>query len=338
MKKVPSSMKQISVDFLIKIPRQPDISCPIIDTLIFMGENASKNYEVDIDFHPEHLKVDTQELSKATAELQDWANGIIRCLSNLSDETKEKIYTESFNKKTIDQQITFIQHCIYNNRSTDLNNYQYKINGIIEKWTELHEKHEEYSKDILSNRSKMKDIEKEFDKKVKPEFERKVYEFTQLLETVRENNDQMRSTAYPLRHLITNYASQKEYDLRQPMPYLSKFLKKDSDISLGILYNKHYEHEFLQLCLFLTENGALNASQYEKIIEIDQKTELNSRLSESKKTLYQKQKSEALIDMLKENGYTNIYYYDNASDFMVSKDSYRHVINHDKKSKIKVNP
>lgn len=69
--------KQVSIDSLLGVHERHEITCPRINPLQFDTENASKAYKVELDFDPQHLKLNLKELFVAMNDLDQWSKGVL---------------------------------------------------------------------------------------------------------------------------------------------------------------------------------------------------------------------------------------------------------------------
>ena len=159
-------------------------------------------------------------------------------------------------------------------------------------------------------------IERDFRYNIELDFDKAVENFTDFLETVRNNNDNMRTFAYELRESLVSFVKD-EYDLRQPMQYLKEIESgKDNEISLGILNTSNM-------------NILMNYLEKNEVITSVQKNIL--------KKSYEK---DELINLLQNIGYEKIYYYESEESFLSNKDLYKKLdflkINSKKENKLKI--
>lgn len=266
-------MTQIKNDKLLGIHERHQITCPIINTLIFVGENMTKNYYIGISQNPAKLEVYPYDLIEAIDDLNKWSRDVIRLYENLPQETKDQhAHLE------IELMIEEIQELI--SYDTDLSNDENYINKIINDWTVLHNQYQENQDKIENLRDevfnlddrieelnsdsfeclKLKEerstlnsqlskletlellLEKTFENDIHDLFEANVYDYSRKLEIIRARNDNLRVNTHGLMLcLIMNIKN--EFDVEQPDDYLNRMfqqsdlLSRNKIVNIGLLYN-----------------------------------------------------------------------------------------------------
>lgn len=348
-----TSINQISKDYLLKITKQPDITCPIINALQFSGNNRSKIYKCELGEDPSGLTVDTSELIKTIEKLKSWATDIC----DIYDDNELSI-EDIDDRKNIEGLKSLVEQYIDQDYISEIEDYEKEINKIIDSWEEYNTNYEdqksyieelERKQDELENKLNnydsddeddyahiesikydisdverdidrasrhLESIERDFRYNVELDFDKAVENFTIFLETVRSNNDNMRTFAYELRESIVSFITD-EYDLRQPMQYLKEIESgKDNEISLGILTYPNFN----QLMNYLGKN---------EIISPVQKQIMNKNFNKDE-----------LINLLQNIGYEKIRYYESEESFLSNKDLYKEIevlkINNKKENKLKI--
>lgn len=349
--KTSPSINQISKDYLLGITKQPEITCPIINALQFSGNNRSKIYKCELGEDPSGLTVDTSELIKTIEKLKSWATDICDIYSD-----NELVIEDIDDRKNIEGLKSLVEQYIDQDYISEIEDYEKEINKIIESWEEYNSKHEiqqEYINDLEKKQSELErlldnydseddkehiesikydmsdvendidtanrdidGIERDFRYNIELDFDKAVENFTDFLETVRNNNDNMRTFAYELRENLVSFVKD-EYDLRQPMQYLKEIERgKDNEISLGILNTSNM-------------NILMNYLEKNEVITPVQKNIL--------KKSYEK---DELINLLQNIGYEKIRYYESEESFLSNKDLYKEIevlkINNKKENKLKI--
>lgn len=333
------SLNQVSNDYLLKITRQPPITCPLINALQFSGLNQSSLYDLVITEKPNNLSLDPTELLETIGELEKWSTALVD-LYHSHPEISMKLSSSA--KDIIEFAILDINRLIESNPTNELLEYSSKINSIISDWDT---KHDEYSDlkddsstedhtiyeinckisfyddgkndDVLAKlkeekemteqkieriNKKLLDLENDFHYNITVHFEDQANEFSRFLENVRSNNDELRSRSYALRtHVVA--LLKNTMDLRQPMEYLKELESgKDSEISLGIIKSRERNVNFFSLCRYLHKNGVLSDIEF---------------------TLLRKETSvDSLLPLLKSKGYETIRYYENKDAFLKDKNNF----------------
>lgn len=339
LKEIPS-VNQISWDYLLNISRQPKITCPLINTLQFSGTNKSRIERLSIEINPIKLILDTDNLLTLMSDLEKWSTDILDLSNSLLIGDLENIddnmiiqmeeLTELMKKSLkidyfveIENQSNTINSCIsewlyIHNDYTSINN---KINAIT---MDIENSNNE-SDDLITMQLKLKEsesllvdyqsmittLENTFENSILGDFIQKTNDFSDFLEIVRTHNDNLRSISHELESCIISI-KKSNFSLLQPIDYLKRLETGSSnEISLGILKSDERDANFQDLCQYLKNNG---------VIEILQADILSKTKS-----------APDLFELLKTKGYEIIRYYETKDHFLTDKESYKEIINKDKK-------
>lgn len=321
LKDIPS-IRQVRLDDMLNITTQPDNTCPLIDPLIYIGRRRSPIYDLSIDYEPSDLLLDESNLAERMEILELWSTEVLDVCTLIDQETIDKddlVDIEDYKEN--------IQIKIANNKIYEVKAMVEVINNIIHEWKDMHsdflsidrdldraekevyrletnfdfnedddgyvealEAIEHAKEEVDSIKEKLDDLKEEFSNDISYNFEKKINKFTELMEEVRANNDQLRQNTTHLRESILPYLS-NEFNLVQPMDYLKKVETGRSDeISLGLIDNDYYMHNFSKLTDYLKKYSVLSDIQ---IVLLNKTRSVPD-----------------LLDALKEKGYTKIRYYD----------------------------
>lgn len=328
-------MNELSYDQLLRVETNHPISCPEINILKFTGNFCTKVYKVDIKYNPKDLFISINNLILSIEGLNNWSNGILDIYKKLPKNIV----------KDIDFDIENINKNLNLNYSPYLFEMENSINNKINEWIivrdeyllankNIHIKNKELSSlEGFNNNLKneilitilRKDIEllndisnnlvEDFNKTIYLEFSLEVECFSQLLELVRERNDNLRMSVVKLKNEIINNA--KEYlKLYQPMEYLDKIRPEvDRELNIGVLFNDIEE-----------QYRNKKKSFYDKLNVIERKSGIDSIEKVKLISAYNfKSKEELLSEIIlaiKIKGFEKVRYYLTADDFINNKDSY----------------
>lgn len=316
------SIRQVRLDYMLDITTQPDNTCPLIDPLIYIGRRRSPIYDLSIDYEPSDLLLDESDLADRMEMLELWANEVVDVCSLIDQET---IDTDDLAE--IEDYKENIQLKIANNQIYEVKAMVEVINNIIHEWKDMHtdflsvdrdleraekevyrletnfdfneddegyvealEAIEHAKEEVESIKEKLDDLKDDFSNDISGQFEKNINKFTDLMEGVRSNNDQLRQNTKHLSEAVIPYLS-NDFNLVQPMDYLKKNESGRSDeISLGLIDDSYYTYSFSKLTDYLKKHDVLSDIQI---------------------VLLNKTKSiPDLLDALKEMGYTKVRYYD----------------------------
>ena len=338
------SKSQVSLDSLLNVHEIHEITCPLINALKFEGAYASKNYKVELDFNPHHLKVDVTNLLKATNDLNTWSHDILDIFNNLPNSIKNNI-AKYINK---DDYTVMIEN-LNRDHTSELKEYSDEINSIIEEWQKYRTEVEDADEIINENQKKMsicekellflkvndsdttdcntwiefykeeineqeenkKDILKKFDRYIKDDFSKQTKNFSIFLEDVRMRNDNLRCEISDIKYKI----SQKCKDLLalyQPNEYLDmRFGSSPTVLNLGVMFNstktgrRDENYNFFSLINELMNKGYINSDQNNKLSDIRGENE----------SMRREERKETLLAMLKENGFIKVRYYNDQDEY-----------------------
>lgn len=168
-----------------------------------------------------------------------------------------------------------------------------------------------------------------FEHAVKESFDELAFEFSNYLENMRTRNDKLRDELTDLREVILEKAKFK-LKLFQPIEFLNnKFgvtdlLQNRKVANIGLIsnqfdymsitadINKDGKWYFSKLVNYLENKGQLNSEQKEKLI--------NSLKADDGSMLTEESRKRSLFQMLAENGYTQVRYYETLKLFMQNPD------------------
>lgn len=345
-----SSYKQMSTDYMLGISRQPENTCPLIDALIYEGNRRTKVYDLSVDYDPCHLRVNVDSLIERIGQLESWAEDVIGLYSEFDsliiDPDDIEIFTTFIND---------IEERINNNRNSEIRDGEKEINKLVDQWEELFNEYNDTLSAIDSKQQDINSLECELDsedpddennniKNIEDKLERardefSSYEdrlehiksnfdydiesrfnsvsegFSDLLEEVRKNNDNLRVITKALKTESFPHL-QKIYNLAQPIEYLKQIeFGHDDEISLGVLDRTVDSYFHLGISHYLSKHNVINDIQ---------------------KKLFQKvNKVEDVVELLKEIGYKKIYYYESKEDYIRDPDNY--IISYDSPNQKKQN-
>ena len=316
------SIRQVRLDHMLEITPQPDNTCPLIDPLIYLGQRRSPIYDLDIEYDPKHLLLDEKSLAERIETLEKWASEVIDVYSildksiidnddivNMDDYIKDitdriawnKIYEVGCSVKTINEIIYDWQ---------DKYNYYLRVERELDNAEKEHDQLEsEFDNDpedegyedavaaiadakttVENINEKLEDLRDDFNSDVSKPFEKTLNAFTELMESIRSNNDELRHAVVYLRDMVIEYVH-NDFNVIQPMDYLKKLeTGKADEISLGLIDDSYYTYSFSKLTDYLKKNSVLSEIQ---IVLLNKTKGIPD-----------------LLDALKEIGYTTVRYYD----------------------------
>lgn len=358
-------MNQIPYDELLKINKQPANTCPLINCLLYSGSQKTRNVRFKIDSFDDTSIISSWELKDLymiVSKLDNWSYDILNIYDNLTDEIKEKM-----KESNIENVIIEINNNLNLDYMQEVDNGVDIVNGIAEDIEKIIIDYTDNIKEIddleneisiLSNKiedeedldeilnekieliykeiKKIKEINSRQDSLVSNfssseiEFENETDSFSELLERLRERNDNLRQYTKELKSAIIEYAS--EYlDIYQPIDYLNKINKKNDEIiNIGIL-NCQRSPNYLNIFKKLQDQKYITSEQNQEYV-IYYKDYINKSLDFKSK--YNKERIgfineefalKNIIKFIKDNGYKGIRYYKNETEFMVDRDSFREI-------------
>lgn len=333
------SLSQIKEDSLLEITNQPPNTCPIINLLIFNSERSSGVFEVDILLNPEDLYLDLNELKDKVAQLHQWAVDVSNLYESVDRtlipeeqlEELDEYYNEIENRlsydhlREIEHQATNINktiqeweklHNIYVEESKEIEEENEKLSDLKAELDELDSDDDNYIDDKYDLTEKISIVDNDiyqlekslsktttkFNNYVECGFKELTDEFSELLETLRTNNDEMRQKTHTLKKNIIPYIKHN-FNLIQPMSYLKELEKGNSDeISLGVLDRINDYRAFTYLSDYLFKNEIITKIQrdvFSKINDID-----------------------TFVGMVQELGYNTVRYYAKADHYIKNPEIY----------------
>lgn len=338
LKELPS-LGQIKEDTLLGITNQPQNTCPIINLLIFNSERSSGVIEVDILLNPEDLYLNLNELKDKVSQLHQWAVDVSNLYDSVDrtlipeDQLEEldEYYNDIENRlsydhlREIEHQAKNINntiqeweklHNIYVEESKEIEEENEKLSDLkselddldsddddyIDNKYDLKEKVDRSENDIYQLEKSLSKTKTKFDNYVECGFKELTDEFSELLETLRTNNDEMRQNTHTLKKRIIPYIKHN-FNLVQPMSYLKELEKGNNDeISLGVLDRINDYRTFTYLSDYLFKNEIITKIQrdvFSKINEID-----------------------TFVEMVQELGYNTVRYYAKADHYIKNPEIY----------------
>lgn len=347
--------KQVGVDSLLGVHQVHDISCPKINVLQFTPRNATRIYENDIRQDPNDLKVDLTELFKVMNDLDKWSDDMIKLLENLPEDLYNKVMGEVFTRES---DYDKLKDAINTDHKPEIKEYADEINSLIEQWDgyrlELEEAKEEerkqqrllekeeknvlflklknenitdalemvefYKGEVEEQKEKQTDAIHHFERYIKDDFEKQINEFTNFLEVVRERNDDVRAAIGEIKYQI--FGKGKDFlNLYQPDEYLDRLVGiKPKEANLGVIFNDHVVENRNELVNF---NTFVIAARKKRFITFDQMNTLIMDLKGTFKESFREERKELLFEMLKENGFTIIRYYNDQKEYAQDRNQYK---------------
>lgn len=346
-------MNELSYDQLLKIEPTHPITCPLINPLKFCGEMSSMVYEVNLDYNPEDLLVDLKPLLKGIEQLNSWANGIVDTVKSLPEDLLKTI---QYNKDKIEELLS-------DDSTQELKEMKNMINGLIEAWQEAIKDREEvfenlkinknevenlekelllisltdksliedkvglinfYNEEIEENEDELKTIEHTFEKYTKPDFEKEVEDFSNLLEEIRSRNDNLREEITSLkRDLIT--VAKIDLNLYMPTEFLDmNFPENKKSINIGVIFNslendfRNYKTNYFKTVKTIGERAKLTFLEKDSLMDLYGKKNKNETISE-------------ILNLLKQKGFEKVRYYENENQFLQDKYNFNEVLLNNKK-------
>jgi hypothetical protein len=341
-------MNEVSYDQLLGVEFLHPITCPMINPLKFSGLMSSKIYKVEIDYDPSELKVRLKELLLAMSNLDSWSKGLLHKTDQLPEDLKS-----NFKLKNIFS-IKEIKELIDTDYKEYLIEKASEINSLIESWVEYRNDYYEVIDNIKLKKQEIEETEKElllisfsevdrindiqgllnyykeeleeldddkkdfehkFERYVKDDFINETTEFSELLETVRDRNDNLRVKISDLRQDIIKIG--KEYfKLYQPVEYLNMIKpEKENEINIGVLFNgTETDYRTPKVSYF---NMLARICKKEAISFLEKGSLMDMYDNKSKNEIL-----ESLSKLLNKKGFNVIRYYFNEQDFLTNKDNY----------------
>lgn len=305
-----ASSRQLSDDYLLRINRQPGNTCPLINTLQFVGPESETLYSLSVAFDPSDLNIDSTPLVNRINELERWASDIVNLYDNASFPSSPEL-------DVIHHFLDTIRDAIDSNPSKEILEYDLLINAKIDHWKELFDYYDSSSKEIdelklsidqddgehtydilerVSNLEQfMSNINEEFREVIETELRDLFEEHSKFLEIVRSNNDNMRICAHELEE---NYISMM--GIKSPMDFLKTLESgRPDEISLGIIRDDSLginDKLWSNTCNYLAYNNVI--------------THVQAVL------LYKSADYDLLFKNLSDNGYKTITYYDSIDTYL----------------------
>lgn len=294
------SIKQVSTDNMLKITKQPESTCPLIDSLIYEKNEKHKLYDVSINFDPSNLIVDIDYLIEIINNLNYWSVDIINKHKEISEYIKNPI-----EKIEIDSYVEEIIKAHNINNINQLKTTSSNLNVIIFNWKNLYDINSYIiSKEQTSDSTyKIEKLKFNFNIEIREKFEIEVNNFKNILEFARNNNEKLRSNSIYLKSSIMKYLN-NDYFLKQPLEHLKeKENGSNNEISLGVLDTDYHSLALLRFSKYLKINNVVSEIQ--------------------EKFLDKSRDIEDMIDILKKLGYSKFYYYESAKDFLNNPENYK---------------
>jgi hypothetical protein len=334
-----SSISQIKEDTLLGITNQPPNTCPLINALIFNSERSSVVYEIDILFNPEDMYLTLHELKDRVAQLQQWAVDVSNLFDDADKdlipeahrEDMLEYYTdveERLNHDYLDEverQATNINKVIkdwetlhesyveeekeLNEENDQLARFESEFEDLdvddddyIDNKYDLEEKIERSKNDIYQIEKSLSKTKTKFENNVERGFADDAAEFSELLERLRSNNDNMRTNTHNLKKELVKFID-KEFNLLQPMAYLKKLeTGRDDEISLGLIDKSNVFVNYSRIGQYLLDKGVITQIQRDvigKTRDID-----------------------SLVDMMHSLGYKTVRYYTSEEKYVSNPEIY----------------
>lgn len=336
LKEIPS-IRQVRLDHMLDITPQPDNTCPLIDPLIYLGNRRSPIYDLDIEYEPNHLLLDESALADRIEHLEKWATDVIDVYSILDKDS-----IDSDDIIIMDDYITDITERVAWNKMYEVGSSVKTINDIIYDWQdknvyyvrverELDSAQKEYdtleskfeyepddeayedaafaiteAKNVVESiNEKLEELKDNFNSDVSKPFEKELNSFTELMESIRANNDALRHAVVYLRDMVVEYAH-NDFNVIQPMDYLKKLeTGRPDEISLGLVDKSYYSNTYGKLTEYLNKYDVINNIGQILLKRSDDVT--------------------PLLDILKNAGYRTIRYYDDAITSMKYPELYKEI-------------
>ena len=336
LKDIPS-IRQVRLDHMLEITPQPDNTCPLIDPLIYLGHRRSPIYDLDIEYDPKHLLLDESSLAERIETLEQWAKEVVDVYSildkdtidnddiiNMDDYIKDITDRISWNKMyEVGCSVKTINDIIYDWQ--DKNTYYFRVERELDNAEKEHDQLEsnfDYEPDdegyedavaaiaeakaaVDNINERIEELKDNFNSDVCKPFEKELNAFTELMESIRSNNDELRHAVVYLRDMVIEYAH-NDFNVTQPMDYLKKLeTGRDDEISLGLVDKSYYSHTFEKLTEYLNKNDVIN--------------------NIAKTLLKRCDNVEPLLNFLQKAGYTTIRYYDDPITSIKHPELYKEV-------------
>lgn len=334
-----SSISQIKEDTLLGITNQPPNTCPLINALIFNSERSSVVYEVDILFNPEDMYLTLHELQDRVAQLQQWAVDVSNLFDEMDKDLipeghREDIleYYEDIEERLsldyldeVERQANNINkmikewetlHEAYIEEEKDLNAENDQLarfesefedldmddDDYIDNKYDLQEKIERSKNDIYQIEKSLSKTKTKFENYVECGFTEYTNEFSELLETLRSNNDGMRTSTHNLKKELIHFMDEN-VNLLQPMAYLKKLeTGRDDEISLGLIDKSNVFVTYSKIGQYLMDKGVITQVQRDVISKI--------------------RDIDSLVDMMHGLGYKTVRYYTSEEKYVSNPEIY----------------
>jgi hypothetical protein len=334
-----SSVSQVKEDTLLGITNQPPNTCPLINALIFNSERSSVVYEIDILFNPEDMYLTLHELKDRVAQLQQWAIDVSNLFDEMDKELipeghREDIleYYEDIEERLsldyldeVERQATNINkmikewetlHEAYVEEDKELKEENDQLarfesefedldmddDDYIDNKYDLQEKIERSKNDIYQIEKSLSKTKTKFENYVERGFTEDTTEFSELLETLRSNNDCMRTSTHNLKKELVQFMD-KNVNLLQPMAYLKKIeIGRDDELSLGLIDKSNVFVTYSKIGQYLLDKGVVTQVQRDvigKTRDID-----------------------SLVDMMHSLGYKTVRYYTSEEKYVSNPEIY----------------
>jgi len=334
------TLKQIKIDSLLRINIQPSNSCPIIDLLSYNHKNNAMLYEIDFD--TKLLNIENYQLINITDKLKLWSTDIL----DLACETIDNV-EDNDEREEINILINDLKQCINDDKTHYLSIFDEQLKHFVEQWTFIQLDYDSIDNKVISAKNRIDNIRskenylesdddnydaeidthnQELDnaqynlsvlegdlEQLKSDFyydietplKSLLNELTAILEFTRMNNGSIRTLTTELKHYVIPHLS-SDYDLTQPIEYLRSLETGASDeISLGLVDVLHNEDSINKITFYLKEHQIINELQVKLINQIG---DIN-----------------CLVDILKEQGYKIIRYYDDYKTYIEAHDSFTEI-------------
>lgn len=349
--------KQVSVDSLLGVHDKHEITCPRINPLQFDTECASKVYKVELDFDPEHLKLNLSELFKAMNDLDKWSNDVIAVLDNLPDVKKYIILSEAF---LTDHQYKQRLEDLETDHKPEISEYAESINGLIEEWQEyrndyaeahleelkqqslLEEQEKEllfvkvnggdvddclaliefYKDEVYEQTEKKQDAHTNFERYIKDDFEKKVKQFSYFLENVRDRNDDLRCGIGEIKTQIEKHAKEL-LNMYQPDEYLDLTLGiQPSVANLGVIFNDTETDARNEQVNFTSFVIGMRSKRFITFEQANTLIDMNTKSEGKFSPENREEKKSTILDMLKTNGVITVRYYNDQKEYAADRSAY----------------
>jgi hypothetical protein len=349
--------KQVSMDSLLGAHDVHDITCPRINVLQFYPRHSTKIFEEDLEQDPKDLKINLTELFKAMNDLDQWSSDIMKIVNTLPEDLYNAVLGEVFIYETDHDKLVNKMETDY---KSEIKEYATEINGIIEQWqdyrTELEEAKEEelkqqklleaeeknvlfltikgddttdaqalvefYKEEVIEQQEKKADAFHNFERYIKDDFKKQAAEFSNFLETVRDRNDDIRSTIGEIKYQIASKA-RTLLNLYQPDEYLDiTFGVKPSVVNLGVIFNDTETDERNEQVNFKSFIIGMRAKHFITFEQLNTLMDMNSKSEVKFSEASREEKKSTILDMLKTNGVITVRYYNDQKEYANDRTDY----------------